>query len=176
MIDVLLVGAEELENLSTRYLAATLRQNGYSVELAAFSTADEMDAVVQQAQSAQPRLVGLSIIFQYRAPEFLALADELRHILPQAHITTGGHFPTFAASDLLRDYAALDSVVRGEGELTLLELVQQLDSPATWHTILGLSFRRDGRIVENPPRPLIADLDSLPFPARDTPPQHHLGL
>ncbi len=176
MIDVLLVGAEELENLSTRYLAAVLRQNGYSVELAAFSAADEMGAVVQQAQSAQPRLVGLSIIFQYRAPEFLALADELRHDLPRTHITTGGHFATFAAPDLLRDYAALDSVVRGEGELTLLELVRQLDSPETWHTILGLSFRREGRIVENPPRPLIADLDSLPFPSRDTPPQHHLGI
>ena len=176
MLDVLLVGAEELENLSTRYLAAVLRQHGYSVELASFSTADEMDAVVEYALSAQPRLVGLSIIFQYRAPEFLELAAELRNALPEAHITTGGHFATFAAADLLRDYAALDSVVRGEGELTLLELVRRLDSPETWHTILGFSFRRDGRVVENPPRPLIADLDSLPFPARDTPPQHHLGI
>ena len=176
MLDVLLVGAEELENLSTRYLAAVLRQHGYSVELAAFSAADEMDAVLQRAQWIQPRLVGLSIIFQYRAPEFMELAAELRRILPQAHITTGGHFPTFAAADLLRDYPALDSVVRGEGELTLLELMQRLDSPETWRAILGLSFRRDGRIVENPPRPLIADLDSLPFPSRDTPPQHHLGI
>jgi radical SAM superfamily enzyme YgiQ (UPF0313 family) len=176
MLDVLLVGAEELENLGTRYLAAVLRQHGYSVELAPFSTAGEMDAVVRRAQLTRPRLVGLSIIFQYRAPEFLALAAELRRVLPQAHITTGGHFPTFAASDLLRDNLALDSVVRGEGEFTLLELVQKLDSPEAWHTILGLSFRRNGRVVENPPRPLIADLDSLPFPARDTPPQHHLGI
>jgi radical SAM superfamily enzyme YgiQ (UPF0313 family) len=176
MLDVLLVGAEELENLSTRYLAAVLRQHGYSVKLAAFSTADELEAVVQQAQLDCPRLVGLSIIFQYRAPEFLALASELRRVLPQAHITTGGHFPTFAAADLLRDCVALDSVVRGEGELTLLELVQQLDTPARWDTILGLSFRRAGRVIENPARPLVADLDSLPFPARDTPPQTHLGI
>ncbi len=176
MLDVLLVGAEELENLSTRYLAAVLRQHGYSVELAPFSTADEMDAVVQRAQLTRPRLVGLSIIFQYRAPEFLELAAELRRVLPEAHITTGGHFATFAAADLLRDYPALDSVVRGEGEFTLLELMQQLDSPETWHTIHGLSFRRDGQVMENPPRPLIADLDSLPFPARDTHPQHHLGI
>ena len=176
MLDVLLVGAEELENLGTRYLAAVLRQHGYSVELAPFSTADDMETVVGQAQQTRPRLVGLSIIFQYRAPEFLALASELRRVLPEAHITAGGHFPSFAASNLLRDYPACDSVVRGEGELTLLELVQKLDSPETWHTILGLSFRRDGRVVENPPRPLIADLDSSPFPARDTPPQHHLGI
>ena len=176
MLDVLLVGAEELENLGTRYLAAVLRQHGYTVELAPFSTAGDMDAVVRRAQLTRPRLLGLSIIFQYRAPEFLELASELRHVLPEAHITAGGHFPTFAASDLLRDHPALDSVVCGEGEFTLLELVQRLDSPEAWHTILGLSFRRDGRVAENPPRPLIADLDSLPFPARDTPPQHHLGI
>lgn len=176
MSDVLLVGAEELENLSTRYLAAVLRQHGYLVELAAFSTANDMEAVVRRAQSSRPRLIGLSIIFQYRAPEFLDLADELRRVLPQAHITTGGHFPTFAAADLLRDCTVLDSVVRGEGEFTLLELMQQLDSPEAWHTILGLSFRRDGQIVENPPRPLTADLDSLPFPSRDTPPEHYLGI
>jgi anaerobic magnesium-protoporphyrin IX monomethyl ester cyclase len=176
MLDILLVGAEELENLSTRYLAAVLRQHGYTVELAPFSTADEMDAVMQHARVTQPRLVGLSIIFQYRAPEFLALADELRCVLPHAHITTGGHFATFTASELLRDYPTLNSVVRGEGELTLLELVQQLDAPETWDNVLGLSFRRADRVVNNAPRPLIADLDTLPFPSRDTPPQNHLGI
>ncbi len=175
-MDVLLVGAEELENLGTRYLAAVLRQYGYSVELAAFSTAEDMEAVVRRARLTRPRLIGLSVIFQYRAPEFLALAAELRRILPEAHITTGGHFPTFAARELLRDFPVLDSVVRGEGEFTLLELVQKLDTPEAWGDILGLSFRRDGHVVENPPRPLVTDLDALPFPARDTPPPHHLGV
>lgn len=176
MLDVLLVGAEELENLSTRYLAAVLRQHGFTVELAPFSSLQESDAVVQQAQRTRPRLIGLSVIFQYRAPEFLSLAVRLRAILPTAHITTGGHFPTFAARELLRDYPALDSVVRGEGELTLLELVQALGTPEAWGAISGLTFRRDGQIYVNPARALIADLDSLPFPARDTPPQHHLGI
>ncbi len=176
MVDVLLVGAEELENLGTRYLAAVLREHGYTVELAPFSTADEMDAVVQRAAEIQPRVVGLSIIFQYRAPEFLELAQAVRQVVPHAHITTGGHFPTFAAADLLRDDPALDSVVRGEGEFTLLELLNALDTPDEWASILGLSFRREGRIVENPPRPLIPDLDSLPFPSRDTPPKHYLGI
>jgi anaerobic magnesium-protoporphyrin IX monomethyl ester cyclase len=175
MVDVLLVGAEELENLGTRYLAAVLRQRGYSVELAAFTTADDLDAVVRQAEQSKPRLIGLSIIFQYRAPEFMALAAELRRALPTAHITVGGHFPTFSAQELLRDFPALESVVRGEGEFTLLELVRELDTPQAWKHILGLAFRRDGQAVDNPPRPLVANLDSLPFPSRDTPPQFYLG-
>jgi hypothetical protein len=60
----------------------------------------------------------------------------------------------------LRDYAALDSVVRGEGELTRWSWCSRyagnVDDP-------GLSFRA-GRVIETPARPLIADLDSLPFP------------
>ncbi len=176
MLDALLVGAEDLENLATRYLAAVLRQHGFSVELAPFSTADEMDAVVERAAATSPRLVGLSIIFQYRAPEFLELAARLRAVLPHAHLTTGGHFPTFTASELLRDFPALDSVVRGEGEITLLELMQQLDHPEQWDAIQGLTFRREGCVCVNPPRPLIPELDALPFPSRDTRPQHHLGI
>ena len=174
--DALLVGAEELENLSTRYLAAVLRQRGFSVQLAAFSAADELEAVVRQAQSAQPRLIGLSVIFQYRAPEFLRLAAKLRQCLPTTHITMGGHFPTFAAKELLQDFPALDSVVRGEGELTLVELLQQLGHPEHWPRIAGLSFRGADGPIENPARPLVKDLDSIPWPARDTPPNHHLGV
>ncbi|NLF02005.1 MAG: B12-binding domain-containing radical SAM protein [Anaerolineales bacterium] len=184
MTDVLLVGAEELENLSTRYLAAVLRQHGFSVELAAFSAPADAESVLQRAKRCQPRLIGLSIIFQYRAPEFLALASGLRQLLPQAHITAGGHFATFAARELLRDYLVLDSVVRGEGELTLLELMQQVDAPAHWGKVVGLSFRRASKaagglpdeVIETPWRPLITDLDTLPFPSRDTPPQRHLGI
>jgi anaerobic magnesium-protoporphyrin IX monomethyl ester cyclase len=174
--DVLLIGAEELENLSTRYLAAVLRQHGISVELCPFSTVDELGAAVQQAMRMRPRLVGLSIIFQYRAPEFLALADALSRSLHGVHITAGGHFPSFAADELLRDAPALNSIVRGEGEETLLELMEHLDDRGYWPAIQGLSFRSGGEIRHNPPRPLIRDLDALPFPVRDASPQQCLGV
>lgn len=176
MPDVLLVGAEDLENLSTRSLAAVLRQNGFSVRLASFSTAEELEDVVALACDVKPTIIGLSVIFQYRAPEFLSLARRLKQVLPLIHITIGGHFPSFAAPEILRDYAETDSVVRGEGEITLLELTKQICSPESWDSILGLTFRRAGHVIENPARPLIENLDSLPFPSRDTPPQYHLGI
>jgi anaerobic magnesium-protoporphyrin IX monomethyl ester cyclase len=139
--DVLLIGAEELENLGTRYLAAVLREHGFRVELASFSAAAEQDAVLWHTCLVRPRVIGLSVIFQYRAPEFLELATRLRDLQPGAHITAGGHFPTLAADALLHDYPVLDSVVRGEGEFTLLELVERIDTPAEWGRIPGLSFR-----------------------------------
>lgn len=59
-------------------------------------------------------------------------------------------------------------VVRGEPEETVSELMQLLDKKADWHEVRGISFLSDpdsGEIRNNPARPLIKDLDALPFPA-----------
>ena len=73
----------------------------------------------------------------------------------------GGYHPT-AIPDELLSHPQVDLVVRGEGECTMKELVQK-GSP---RDVLGLSYKEDGKIVHNGDRPLIEDLDSLPFPAR----------
>jgi magnesium-protoporphyrin IX monomethyl ester (oxidative) cyclase len=81
----------------------------------------------------------------------------------QAGATTvlGGYHPT-AIPDELLSHKQVDMVVRGEGELTLRELVQR-GSP---EGILGISYKENNKVIHNPDRPLIEDLDSLPFPAR----------
>lgn len=58
-------------------------------------------------------------------------------------------------------------VVRGEPEMTLLQLVDTLASGGDVAEIQGLSYLCDGKVKHNPARPLIKDLDALPFPARD---------
>jgi anaerobic magnesium-protoporphyrin IX monomethyl ester cyclase len=62
-------------------------------------------------------------------------------------------------------------VVRGEGEYALLDLVQALNGGDTWTGIPNIAWCADGQITINQPRPLIADLDSLPFQSRDTLPE-----
>ncbi|RPI78286.1 MAG: radical SAM protein, partial [Chloroflexi bacterium] len=64
--------------------------------------------------------------------------------------------------ETLGEVPELDTIVRFEGEFTLLELVQHLDDPDSWEAIQGLAFRKNGQVICTPPRPLIADLDSLP--------------
>ena len=99
----------------------------------------------------------------------LALIQELRRAGYGGDIIIGGYFATFAATELLRDYKEIDFVVRGEGELTLSELLAKIirHDKITFRNILGISFRDEGEIRENPARPLIQDLDALPFPAHD---------
>jgi radical SAM superfamily enzyme YgiQ (UPF0313 family) len=73
----------------------------------------------------------------------------------------GGYHPT-AVPDAMLSHPQIDVVVRGEGEETFRELVEQ-GNP---ENILGCSYRKNGKIFHNEDRPRIADLDTLPFPAR----------
>jgi len=57
-------------------------------------------------------------------------------------------------------------VVRGETEITMKELIQAIEKKKDFGNILGLSWKRKGKIIHNPPRPLNENLDELPFPAR----------
>jgi len=87
----------------------------------------------------------------------------LAKIAKGRRITTmiGGYHPT-GVPDLMLSYPQIDMVVRREGEVTARELVEK-GSP---EGVLGVSYKQDGRVFHNEDRPLIKDLDSLPFPAR----------
>ncbi len=75
----------------------------------------------------------------------------------------GGFHPT-AIPEVLLSNSQVDLVVRGEGELTMQEIVRQ--GTISPEEILGVSYKDGTKIIHNPERPLIEDLDSIPFPAR----------
>ena len=79
-------------------------------------------------------------------------------------IMGGQHFST-VPEESLRDFPEIDYVVRGEGERTLVELLKSLVAGKGVAEVAGISFRSNSGIVHNPPRPLIENLDSLPYPA-----------
>lgn len=163
---VLLVGFLHQGNLGLGYLSATLKQFGYRVEVLDFE--EDTDTLVAKALAMQPMLVGFSLIFQFYVRRFDALASAMRDAGLQCHFTIGGHFPSLSSEETLRTVGAVDSVVRYEGELTLLELVDHIGTGADWHAVPGLAWRdKDGAFRVNADRHLIHDLDSLPWPDRD---------
>ena len=125
--------------------------------------------VLQAVQATKPVLVGLSVIFQYTIDGLAELAGALREAGCPSHITVGGHFPSMRPREVLEHIPAIDSVVCFEGELTALELLRNIDRPEAWGRIKGLAYRRKGEIWLTPPRPLVADLDDLPWPVRGQP-------
>ena len=78
----------------------------------------------------------------------------------------GGPHATFYPEHMLAN-PAVDVVVLGEGEETLVELVQCLEENGDPGKIRGLALRGEGEVVRTPPRKLTTDLDGLAFPAYD---------
>jgi len=105
-----------------------------------------------------PDLVGISLSATEHN-EGLHLAK----IAKKNSVTTvvGGYHPT-SVPDLMLSYPQIDMVIRGEGELTMRELVEK----GTPENVPGASYKKSGKIIHNEDRPRIENLDILPFPAR----------
>lgn len=112
-----------------------------------------------------PDVIGISVSTSaYNAA--LNIARLSKKIIPNVKIVFGGIHPTVLPEEVLQT-KLVDVVVRGEGEITFLEVVKALDIGKSFDGVLGVSFTAcDGSIVHNPNRELINDLDTLPFPAR----------
>lgn len=116
-----------------------------------------------------PDVVGFSVLTPEvgSANKFSALAKQRRK---DRVVIWGGHHVTFLPDDVL-GYGTVDVVVRGEGEMTSVELMSALSSERMrMNDVKGISFREGNIIRHTPDRELVQDLDSFPFPA------HHLSL
>jgi radical SAM superfamily enzyme YgiQ (UPF0313 family) len=78
-------------------------------------------------------------------------------------VIVGGPHASTVGSEVLKS-PFIDVYVRGEGEKTIVELLTSIDRGKSFRGIDGLGYREHGKVVENPPRKYIANLDSLPFP------------
>jgi anaerobic magnesium-protoporphyrin IX monomethyl ester cyclase len=167
MSDVILIGYEDEENLGLRWIASYLLAKKISTRIVPCHQAEKEEILAIIRQEA-PKIVGFSLIFQRMLFDFANLMAYLRQNGVSSHFTIGGHYPSIEYEQLLQRVPELDSVVRHEGEATLYELFQRVDEPERFGEIAGLAFRRNGAIQLSPPRPLIADLDTLPLPVRTT--------
>src|SRR5271170_7142430 len=107
------------------------------------------ETVTELVKEHQPDVVGMSIMtFQRRTAG--RIADLIKTLKPDTKLVAGGYDPSLA----YEDYANLpfDFIVRGEGEVTLRELLRALEKKSALHFIAGLSHRENGRWVHNTDR------------------------
>ncbi len=166
MAHVALVGPEIEENLSLRYLCAALAGHGHTADIVAFNQDADFAHAIDAILAADPVLVGISLAFQWRASDFLALAVALRERGYRGHITAGGHFATFASLELLGDFPELDSIVRQEAEGTIVALADAVTRGEPFTDLAGLAVRDASgtpRLNAHAALPILA---SLPWPDR----------
>jgi anaerobic magnesium-protoporphyrin IX monomethyl ester cyclase len=159
------------EHLGVAYMTSVLRHVGFTAEIREVPHGEDSQAI-DELVAFGPQIVCFTLM-SLNVQSCVRICEQLATRLPDALIVCGGPAGTFAGREVLRTNPYVDVVAIGEGEPTILDLTQRVclgrplaDSP-------GICYRdENGELRENPARPLIHNLEVLPFPARDQLEQH----
>jgi radical SAM superfamily enzyme YgiQ (UPF0313 family) len=150
--------------LGIQTLAPVLRQRGHQVRL--FDTCHpqmKAEHIARAAAQERPDAIGLSFLSTTTYPAVKRMARQLKAAAAEIPIIVGGAFATLNADRILMGCPDIDCVGRGEGEELLPDYLDRLDDPGS---VPGLVWREGGKVVQNPPRPLLGNLDLFPYPDR----------
>lgn len=157
-VDALKKGASldfSQEYLKLEEYRKSINQNDHPVWK---SIADTLEAFA-------PDLVGITAITT-KFGSVLKTAEIVKKTKPDCTIIVGGPHPTLLPDQTLKS-KNIDIVVIGEGERTILNLVNALSHREPIENIKGIAFRKNQKIYFGPPQHFINDLNQIPFPARD---------
>jgi len=147
--------------LGIAYIAAMLEKNGITVKiLDAPALEIGHEAVKNEIQKYSPDIVAVTSVTP-TIESALKTAKISKEACPNAVTVLGGYHPTFTYQEVLKNNF-VDVVVCGEGELTMVELVDALENGKNLREVRGIATK-DFKTL---PRGIIEDLDSIPFPAR----------
>ncbi len=167
--------------LGLAYIAAYLEQHHYKVSIldarslskdrvilssgkALYGLTD--DELRLEIKKRAPDIIGISCMYTAYSSDAHKVAKIIKEINRDIVVVMGGAYASTFPNSVLKDNN-VDAIVHGEGEETFLELVKYIENKQEYAGVRGISFRdKQGLIVNNPGRPFIADLDTIPFPAR----------
>jgi anaerobic magnesium-protoporphyrin IX monomethyl ester cyclase len=148
-------------------LAAYLERKVNNVEIKVLDcNAQQLDwkDMEQQIKYFNPDVVACSALATCNTYVVLRTLEIAKRVNPNVVTVAGGQHFTATAQESLEAYPEIDVIVRGEGEITFADLVNKVANGSSFSTIQGISFRHNGEITHNLSRPLIQDLDDLPYP------------
>lgn len=147
-------------------LSAVLKRAGH--ECVMFDQANPEtpnEVILEEIKRRQPRLVGLSFLSTTSYPYAKILARQIRAAHAKVKLAFGGVFVSLNAPLVKHQCPEVDYVCRGDGEQLILDLVERWDDVAG---VAGLTWAKDGRVINNPNRTMERHLDQWPFPDRES--------
>lgn len=155
-----------IQHLGLGYIAGMLEANGYPVDIIECPGKDiDINGLFEVLIRENYDVIGITTYF-YNFINVLRITNKLRMKNSKSFIFLGGYLPTLCHEVVLKKAKGIDCCVMGEGELTCLDLVENLEKGLNWKNTLGIAYKENDTIIQTPMRPQIHDLDSLPFPKR----------
>jgi len=154
-----------MPSLGICYIASALDKAGHKVEIIdAYVENISMKDLVSRLKKSKPDMIGTSFTTENRFQAF-ELIRKVKKEIPRIVTCAGGPHVSLATEDTLSHIPELDFIVRGEGEETITELAEAIVHKKDLKNIKGISYNKNGKVHHNPDRPLIPELDKVPFPA-----------
>jgi anaerobic magnesium-protoporphyrin IX monomethyl ester cyclase len=148
-------------------LAAYLEKQADDIQVQVLDcNAEKVDWTLLESRLVQlkPDVVACASLSTCNTYAVVRTLETAKRMLPGVLTVTGGQHFSATAEDSLKQYPEIDVIVRGEGEQTLVELIKAYQKKKGFDNILGLSNRHGNTITHNTSRPLIENLEDLPFP------------
>jgi anaerobic magnesium-protoporphyrin IX monomethyl ester cyclase len=149
--------------LGLALLAAILEEKGYN------TTILDANAMGLRPEEVVPLAAGADVVgITAMTPTVTAALDIARHLkraAPDRTIVMGGAHATLLPEETLNSAPEIDFIVRGEGDITIIDLLEALQEKRPVGDIPGLSYRTEGGFKHTANRAALLDMDSLPFPA-----------
>jgi len=149
------------------YIAAVLEKNNHQVKIIDCDAQENYEGKIKDTLKIfKPEIVGFyAMTWNFALAN--KMAGEIKKDYPKIITVLGGPNVTTMPEVSLR-FGNFDFGVMGEGEETIVELFKKIENKINigFEKILGLVYKKEGQIFINPPRPLIQNLDLIPFPAR----------
>lgn len=164
IVPVVFIAFMGSDNHGIGYMRSFLLQAGFKSRVLDLQKGKKY--ILRKINELDPEIIGLSVIFQSHINEFVEVAGFLRKNGIKCHFTAGGHYASLKYTDLFKAIPSLDSIVRFEGEYTILELAKSIILKTEWRKIDGLVYVKNHKIIKNALRPAEKNLDRFPFPLR----------
>jgi len=150
-------------SLALAYLEEACRCDDWEIEVLEFTINDDISNIMASLFERSPDILCFSV-YIWNVKEIMALCCDYKKVAPNTTIILGGPEVSYHAEQVLLENPAIDYIVRGEGEITLRELLGQLYGRGNFDSVKGISYRINGQVKENPAREVISDLNCLPSP------------
>ncbi|MBM3463041.1 MAG: B12-binding domain-containing radical SAM protein [Armatimonadetes bacterium] len=171
---IVLITIYSVENAGIRYVSATLKRAGFNVycvflrdwrhNLLEMPSETEFGIVMNIVREKKADLIGVGFMSSlYQMAQDLTL--RLKAEFPSTPVIWGGIHPTSVPEECIED--ACDMLCVGEGEEAMLELVERMARGEDYTDVRNIWVKKDGQVYKNPLRPLLQNLDWLPYPDID---------
>ncbi len=149
------------------YVAASLIEDGHEVQIINVDVERiHYSEVIKRIHDFDPDVIGFSGIVTTAYKYIKEMSGIIRESFPETKLIVGGSIS--AAAEIIMNNTSIDVVVKGEGEITIKELVSSLKDGRDLTEVNGILFRnRKGEIITTMPREQVKNIDDLPYPAYD---------